>query len=217
MRRMAGHADSRSRMLPLRAMRRLLIRSQASIWIRHWSNTPVRSPFPTHLPPGNHSPDRKAGRQKAVGAEQAGSANEGADMYVKRHEFFRWTPRTAWLTVTYVLAVPAAFLYMGWHTDVSGQLQSWSRRHAGAMLIQYFAGEILHAREATGRYDCGVLEGGSNTGTALWRYGVARLVLGASYIGEQCTLGGVPEHANLSIAPAYSDGRKLQIQFAHGT
>ncbi|KAK0254649.1 hypothetical protein LTR91_012577 [Friedmanniomyces endolithicus] len=40
-----------------------------------------------------------------------------ANMYVKRHEFFRWTPRTAWLTVTYVLAVPAAFLYMGWHTD----------------------------------------------------------------------------------------------------
>ncbi|KAK1808102.1 hypothetical protein LTR12_017545 [Friedmanniomyces endolithicus] len=40
-----------------------------------------------------------------------------ANMYVKRHEFFRWTPRTAWLTVTYVLAVPAAFLYTGWHTD----------------------------------------------------------------------------------------------------
>ncbi len=79
-------------------------------------------------------------------------------MYVKRHEFFRWTPRTAWLTVTYVLAVPAAFLYMGWHTDVSDQIQSWSRRLAGAMLIDYFAGEILHAREATGRYDCGVLE-----------------------------------------------------------
>ncbi|KAK3618105.1 hypothetical protein LTR56_021081 [Elasticomyces elasticus] len=40
-----------------------------------------------------------------------------ANMYVKRHEYFRWTPRTAWLTVTYVLAVPAAFLYMGWKTD----------------------------------------------------------------------------------------------------
>jgi len=79
-------------------------------------------------------------------------------MYVKRHEFFRWTPRTAWLTVTYVLAVPAAFLYMGWHTDVSDQTQSWSRRLAGAMLIDYSAGEILHAWEATGRYNCGVLD-----------------------------------------------------------
>ena len=40
-------------------------------------------------------------------------------MYVKRHEFFRWTPRTAWLTFAYVVAVPSAFLYMGWQTDVS--------------------------------------------------------------------------------------------------
>ncbi len=47
MRRMAGHADSRSLMLTARAMRRLLIHSQASIWTRHWSNTPVRS---TSLP-----------------------------------------------------------------------------------------------------------------------------------------------------------------------
>ena len=40
-------------------------------------------------------------------------------MYVKRHEYFRWTPRTAWLTFTYVVAVPAAFLYMAYSTDVS--------------------------------------------------------------------------------------------------
>ncbi|KAK0312634.1 hypothetical protein LTR01_002293 [Friedmanniomyces endolithicus] len=58
-----------------------------------------------------------AKRPEAVEDEQTGRTNGGADMYVKRHEFFRWTPRTAWLTVTYVLAVPAAFLYMGWHTD----------------------------------------------------------------------------------------------------
>ena len=40
-------------------------------------------------------------------------------MYVKRHEYFRWTPRTAWLTITYVIAVPSVFLYYGWTTDVS--------------------------------------------------------------------------------------------------
>ena len=40
------------------------------------------------------------------------------DMYVKRHEFFRWTPKTAWLTVTYVVAVPAAFVYMAFATEV---------------------------------------------------------------------------------------------------
>ncbi|EME47984.1 hypothetical protein DOTSEDRAFT_69800 [Dothistroma septosporum NZE10] len=40
-----------------------------------------------------------------------------ANMYVKRHEYFRWTPRTAWLTITYVIAVPSVFLYYGWTTD----------------------------------------------------------------------------------------------------
>lgn len=40
-------------------------------------------------------------------------------MYVKRHEYFRWTPKTAWVTFAYVVAVPAAFIYMGWTTDVS--------------------------------------------------------------------------------------------------
>ncbi|KAK4575094.1 hypothetical protein LTR86_000946 [Recurvomyces mirabilis] len=40
-----------------------------------------------------------------------------ANMYVKRHEYFKWTPRTAWLSVVYILAVPAGFLYMGWKTD----------------------------------------------------------------------------------------------------
>jgi hypothetical protein len=41
------------------------------------------------------------------------------DMYVKRHEFFRWTPRTAWLSFAYVIAVPSAFLYMAFQTEVS--------------------------------------------------------------------------------------------------
>lgn len=40
-------------------------------------------------------------------------------MYVKRHEFFRWTPRTAWLSFVYVMAVPAGFLYLGYRTEVS--------------------------------------------------------------------------------------------------
>lgn len=40
-------------------------------------------------------------------------------MYVKRHEYFRWTPRTVWLSFVYILAVPAGFLYMGATTDVS--------------------------------------------------------------------------------------------------
>lgn len=39
-------------------------------------------------------------------------------MYVKRHEFFRWTPRTAWVSVAYVIAIPAATLYLAWTTEV---------------------------------------------------------------------------------------------------
>jgi hypothetical protein len=41
------------------------------------------------------------------------------DMYVKRHEYFRWTRRTAFLSFTYVIAVPSAFLYMAFKTEVS--------------------------------------------------------------------------------------------------
>jgi hypothetical protein len=41
------------------------------------------------------------------------------DMYVKRHEYFRWTRRTALLSFTYVIAVPSAFLYMAFKTEVS--------------------------------------------------------------------------------------------------
>jgi len=41
------------------------------------------------------------------------------DMYVKRHEYFRWTKRTAFLSFAYVIAVPSAFLYMAFKTEVS--------------------------------------------------------------------------------------------------
>lgn len=40
-------------------------------------------------------------------------------MAVKRHEHFRWTPRTAWLSFAYAIAVPSLFLYMANKTDVS--------------------------------------------------------------------------------------------------
>ena len=40
-------------------------------------------------------------------------------MYTNRHKYFRWTPRTAWLTIAYVVIVPGIFGYMGYVTDVS--------------------------------------------------------------------------------------------------
>ena len=39
-------------------------------------------------------------------------------MSVNRHKYFRWTPRTAWITFAYVVAVPAVVGYMGYVTDV---------------------------------------------------------------------------------------------------
>ena len=41
------------------------------------------------------------------------------DMSANRWKYFRWTPRTAWLTVAYVVVVPAFFGYIGFITDVS--------------------------------------------------------------------------------------------------
>ena len=41
------------------------------------------------------------------------------DMSANRWKYFRWTPRTAWITFAYVVAVPAIFGYVGFVTDVS--------------------------------------------------------------------------------------------------
>ena len=41
------------------------------------------------------------------------------DMFTNRHKYFRWTPRTTWITFAYVVVVPSIFGYMGYVTDVS--------------------------------------------------------------------------------------------------
>ncbi|KAF1343935.1 NADH:ubiquinone oxidoreductase 6.6kD subunit [Delphinella strobiligena] len=40
-----------------------------------------------------------------------------ANMYVKRHEYFRWTPRTAWLSLAYMVIIPGISLYVGYKSD----------------------------------------------------------------------------------------------------
>lgn len=40
-------------------------------------------------------------------------------MIVDRYKYFRWTPRTAGVTIAYVIVVPALFGYLGFATDVS--------------------------------------------------------------------------------------------------
>lgn len=42
------------------------------------------------------------------------------DMSANRWKYFRWTPRTAWITFVYVALVPSAVGYLGFMTEVSG-------------------------------------------------------------------------------------------------
>lgn len=39
-------------------------------------------------------------------------------MVVNRHKYFRWTPRTAWITFAYVVVVPAMLGTAGYMTEV---------------------------------------------------------------------------------------------------
>lgn len=40
------------------------------------------------------------------------------DLYVKRHEYFRWTPRTAYLSLLYVVAIPGSLYWLSTRTEV---------------------------------------------------------------------------------------------------
>ena len=61
-----------------------------------------------------------------------------ADMNANRFKYFRWTPRTAWITFVYVAVVPSVLGYIGYVTEVSGLLLFThllfdGRIHAGLM------------------------------------------------------------------------------------
>jgi hypothetical protein len=38
-------------------------------------------------------------------------------MHTNRYKHFRWTGRTAWLTIVYVVVVPSIVGYIGYQTD----------------------------------------------------------------------------------------------------
>lgn len=40
-------------------------------------------------------------------------------MMTERYRYFKWTPRTTWITFAYVIAFPALIGYIGYTTDVS--------------------------------------------------------------------------------------------------
>ncbi|KAF2860177.1 hypothetical protein K470DRAFT_76708 [Piedraia hortae CBS 480.64] len=39
------------------------------------------------------------------------------DMWTNRHNYFRWTPRTTWLSFTYILLVPGSLLYLAYKVE----------------------------------------------------------------------------------------------------
>jgi len=87
------------------------------------------------------------------------------DNSVNRFKHFRWTPRTAWISFAYVVAVPSIIGYIAYVSDVSYTRSSWRKQEY--MAIGYgmenwhtnsrMAGQIRHARKAEGRHDCRVL------------------------------------------------------------
>lgn len=54
-------------------------------------------------------------------------------MYVKRHEYFRWTPRTAWLSLAYMAIIPGISLYAAYKIDVSLVEYIWQGQEMGSV------------------------------------------------------------------------------------
>ena len=48
-------------------------------------------------------------------------------MTANRWKYFRWTPRTFWISFAWMVAVPSAVAYLGYKTDVSEFPLPWNR------------------------------------------------------------------------------------------
>lgn len=97
---------------------------QISPWTRRWSNTPVHlphSPVPQPPPYGPMllQPSPSNSLRSIHNQSESPTDQQTQDMYVTRHQYFRWTPRTAWLTFAYVVAVPCVMGYVAYVSDVS--------------------------------------------------------------------------------------------------
>lgn len=77
-------------------------------------------------------------------------------MYVNRHKYFRWTPRTAGITFMYMVVVPAIVGYIGYTTDVSRDewFDAWV-----VWRYWFHAGKVWYEGEAERRHHCGILDG----------------------------------------------------------
>lgn len=61
-------------------------------------------------------------------------------MNSKRHLYFRWTPRTAGISLMYIVVVPSIIGYVAYKTDVSGMTPGdrhfWGLGNMGANVDQ---------------------------------------------------------------------------------
>jgi hypothetical protein len=66
---------------------------------------------------------------------------------VDRYKHFKWTPRTAWLSILFAVAIPSSLYYVANKTDVSRlSPYSWTAENACKEL------EILEGRRSKKRY-----------------------------------------------------------------
>lgn len=77
-------------------------------------------------------------------------------MTVNRHKYFRWTPRTAWITFAYAILVPAMLGTAGYMTDVG------CVKRPQTMWANIKLGQVGHARQEARRFDLGVLSAESS-------------------------------------------------------
>ena len=97
-------------------------------------------------------------------------------MSAHRYKYFRWTPRTAWISIAYVILFPSFLGYVAYNTDVRElystlllflfvlqPCREMKKRENGGNdgLIFMFCfqkiGKIRHARQTKRGHHCGVL------------------------------------------------------------
>lgn len=78
-------------------------------------------------------------------------------MSANRWKYFRWTPRTAWITFVYVVAIPSVVGYIGWSTEVSwlsfsSRLLSSCPRQRNLLCMTRVIGRGIDGAKETGRF-----------------------------------------------------------------
>ncbi len=77
---------------------------------------------PGHRPAGEYVPIPRASSPNAHVDDALiafFSDRRITEMMVNRYKYFRWTPRTAWISFVYIVAIPASIGFLGYQQDVS--------------------------------------------------------------------------------------------------